>query len=60
MDDRTAGAGDGPVDRIPPIGQLTRHTPVRDAKMTSELRLRPYRCLPLVSDMHLSVLNSED
>jgi hypothetical protein len=32
MDDHTAGAADGPVDRTPPIGQLTRHTPAEGAK----------------------------
>ena len=29
MDDHPSGAGDGPVDRIPPTGRLTRHPLVR-------------------------------
>jgi hypothetical protein len=35
MDDRTAGAGDAPVDRIPPTGQLTRHTLLKAANWES-------------------------
>jgi len=27
MDDHPSGTGDGPVDRTPPIGRLTRPTP---------------------------------